>query len=125
MRKLAMIILPVFLLQGCAASVVGSERKVSVDTDNGVRAQCLLENNSGSTVVGRTPGAAFVRGSLSDLTVSCSAPGWSGRVSVSSGLEAATLGNLTSFGPVGMLGDLTSGGITNYDARVVVPMHHN
>jgi hypothetical protein len=123
MRHSAIILPLLAMLQGCATVTVGAVQEVSVRTDDGAPAACVLRNGAGEWAVGRTPGAALVHGSLRPLAVSCrGADGSRGYAEARSRLNLPTVGNLAFGGPPGALLDASTGAASAYDPVVTVHM---
>ncbi len=80
MRVLSIVLLPIFLLTGCAELSTPSVQTVRVMTQlNGqpvAGATCELKNNNGSWVV-KTPGQLTIPGAFDELIVTCKKDGLS------------------------------------------------
>jgi hypothetical protein len=124
MRLPQVAIISVLLLEGCAAATVGRTRNLTVVTDNGVRAECVLRDKQSAYVIPSTPGSALVTGADGPMHISCIAPGWRGDRIIGTIPEEAIFGNL-AFGPaavVGLIGDTMDGASVKYRDAVMVHM---
>lgn len=110
------------LLPGCATVVTGTSQTVVVSS-NPSGASCTTDHGG---AIPSTPGAVSVGKSGSDLTVTCSKPGYrTASVSAPSSFNSFTFINLTGgllYGAVAMLVDAATGGNFDYPALVTVNM---
>jgi hypothetical protein len=121
-RTVAAIGAACIALAGCASVVKGSSQAMSVTTPPTDGANCTLSNSRGSWTL-TSPGTATVMRSKSNMEIRCSKAGYAdASVTVGSGFEAWTLGNIIFGGLIGIGIDWGTGAIQKYPESVQVPM---
>lgn len=121
--RISLILACAWALSACASTIGDTSQAVMVDTMPMPGASCTLENGRGAWHVPRTPGAAFVAKSYTDLVVTCrDEHGAAGRTIAPSEGDGAVLGNILLGGLIGLAVDMSSGAAYAYPRHVVVEM---
>jgi uncharacterized protein YceK len=123
---LAMSVLAVCSLSGCASIVNGTSQTVAVNTQKGstvvTQANCKLENDKGVWNV-TTPGSVEIHKSYEDVTVTCTKDGYpAGIASFKSSTNNTAYGNILVGGPIGAGVDVKSGAAYDYPSIFKIEM---
>jgi hypothetical protein len=111
-----------FTLPGCAAIVDGRKQEVQVQTPGIGCAQCQLSNSKGTYQSSCTPQKVTVKRAYGPLSVSCQAPGWSGKSESESKVKGWFFGNILLGGLIGMGIDAATGAAYDYPDTIQVQM---
>lgn len=121
--RISLILACAWALSACASTIGDTSQAVMVDTMPMPGASCTLENGRGAWHVPRTPGAAFVAKSYTDLVVTCrDGHGAAGRTVAPSEGDGAVLGNILLGGLIGLAVDMSSGAAYEYPQHIMVEM---
>lgn len=115
-------VMPV-MLTGCASIISGTSQEVMVNT-NPAGADCSL-NRQGVSIarVNPTPGAATIKKTKHDITISCTKDGYQTATYMDkSGVAGSTFGNIVAGGLVGWGIDSASGADNKYESPVNISM---
>lgn len=120
---LALSIIGISLLTGCASIVNGTNQPVSVQTPPTSQAHCSLVNDKGRWFVNSTPGSVTVSRSFQDLLVSCEKTGYRPAMTrVKSRTKPMAFGNIIFGGVIGAGVDMADGAAYDYPTLISVPM---
>ena len=123
MKKL-IVVLPFSLLVGCSSIISDSSQPFTVDTGDVKGATCRLSNNSGSFVIGSTPGTVVVDNACGTMQVVCSKEGYqTSSLTVDYSHKGSTAGNIILGGGIGYLVDRGTGAACKYPSSVFVGMN--
>lgn len=123
MKNMKWIVIALALtLPGCAAIVDGRKQEVQVQTPGIGCAQCELTNSKGTYQSSCTPQKVTVKRAYGPLSVSCQAPGWSGKSEAESKTKGWFFGNILIGGLIGMGIDAATGAAYDYPDNIQVQM---
>ena len=110
------------LLAGCATLVDGNTQSITLETEpHGA----VCELTRAGQVLGRvaTPGSLVVRRAAGDIVATCRRPGSQVvQLTLASTFTGTTVGNLVSWGPLGLLADGVSGADYRYRDSLLFSM---
>lgn len=111
-------------LAGCATIITGGDDEISVDTPGVAGAECELRRFTGAVHARvRTPGTIEIAKDSRDLEAVCAKDGFvESREVVESGFEPWFWGNILFGGLIGMVVDVATGGVNEYDDSVAIYM---
>jgi len=121
MKQLTLILL-LFTLNACASIVEGDTQSLSLATPNCPNAQCKLTNEQGTFYINGTPGTVTVNKSTSPMSIICTKGEKSEMISVESGTESMSFGNILFGGIIGAGVDMSTGAAYVYPDHIEHPL---
>jgi len=121
--QLIMFIFLAFQMTGCATLFKGADDTVNVSVTDCQPAKCVASNTKGQYPIASVPGPVLVQKTKAPLVISCESPaGEKAATSLESGTEGWVWGNILIGGLIGLVIDMSTDSIHNYDDEAVVPL---
>ena len=122
--KKALVVTALFLSTACSSIIEGTSQEVVINT-NPAGANCALSRQGVDIArVNPTPGAATIKKTKYDMTITCEKEGYQASTYMNkSGSAGATWGNIVAGGGIGWAIDSASGADNKYESPVNITLN--
>ncbi len=121
LSRLAIVLITLFILSGCASVSESRTNSISVDTPGCPEALCTLENDDGKYYIKETPDTVTVEQAYGDLSITCEKDGKTSVMQVEPKAKDVW-GNILHDSIIGRRVDATTGAGYEYPRFIIHPL---